>query len=303
MVTKEMIMSKTSFRFQVGKLECFTILDGTFTYTHPAQLFFANAPQDRLVQVLQEHNITIETWDGYVSPYPSLVIDTGKHRLLVDTGAGDLAPTTGHLVPNLQKEGIKSSDIDIVVLTHGHPDHIGGIVDGEGKLTFPNARYIMCKDEWEFWASEPELTEWPMTKQIKQLIRACARSNLPPIQNQLDVIGNEEEILPGIRVISSPGHTPGHISLSISSEDERLFCTSDTLIHPIHIEQIDWFTAFDLAPEQALASRRRLLEKAATEKALIFSFHFPLPGLGHIIQKGDKFQWQDIKMEAMARLE
>lgn len=144
-------MNNESYRFKIGNFECIIVLDGTFAYPHPAQVFFANAPEERLEQVLREHNLNPETWGEYISPYPSLVIYTGDHVVLVDTGAGSFAPTTGKLIPNLKTEGISPKDIDTVILTHGHADHIGGNVNGEGKPTFPNARYVMWKEEWEFW--------------------------------------------------------------------------------------------------------------------------------------------------------
>ena len=152
-------MNTEIYRFKVGTFECITVSDGTLTYTPPmfpppATFLFTNAPKELLDQVLREHNLQPEQWVEWISPYICVVIDTGKHRVLMDTGAGGLGPNTGKLLQNLQAGGVTPRDIDTVILTHGHPDHIGGNTDAEGKLAFPNARFVMWKDEWDFWISD-----------------------------------------------------------------------------------------------------------------------------------------------------
>ena len=289
------IMSTERYRFKLGTFECIVVSDGTFAYPHPAKIFFANAPKERLERVLSEHNIDPEQWEQHVTPYLCLVINTGEHRVLVDTGAGGLAPTTGKLVPNLQNEGIAPKDIDTVILTHGHPDHIGGNIDSEGKPAFPNARYIIWKDEWDFWTSEPNLAELKIDEHLKELLITFARNNLLPIQDQLNLVDRETEILPGIRTVAAPGHAPGHMAVTISSDSEQLMCTSDTVLLQIHLEQPDWYAAVDFAPEQAIATRRRLLNWAAAERALVLAFHFPFPGLGYAVKKGEAWQWEPIE--------
>ena len=288
-------MSTERYRFKVGTFGCIVVSDGTHVYEHPAQLLFANAPEKNLERVLRRHGIDPAQWTEWASPYPGLVIDTGDHNVLIDTGAGGALPGTGELIPNLQAEGIEPGEIDTVILTHGHADHIGGNTDHEGHPAFPNARYVMWKDEWAFWAAdEPDLSSMPFPEAIKELLITVAHDNLRALRDRFDLVECETEIVPGIHVLATPGHTPGHMAVIVSSGDEELVCVSDTALHLIHLEQPAWYAAVDLAPEQALASRRRLMERAAAGNALVQAFHFPFPGLGHILPQGEVWGWQPV---------
>jgi glyoxylase-like metal-dependent hydrolase (beta-lactamase superfamily II) len=186
-------------------------------------------------------------------------------------------------------------DIDMIILTHCHPDHIGGNTLDEGTLAFPNARYAMWKGEWDFWTSEE--AEVKLDEHVREVLLSVARKNLPPIQDRLDLIESERAILPGIQAITASGHTPGHMALAISSGEEQLLCISDTVLHPIHLEKPEWCAAVDFAPDQVMATRRRVLNRAAAEKALVLAFHFPFPGLGYIAEKGEGWEWQPIETE------
>ena len=292
-------MSNGTFRFETGKLECVAVSDGTLTYAPPtfpppAILLFVNAPRERLEQVLLEHNLQPEQWGEWTSPYICLVVKTGDHLVLVDTGAGSLAPTTGKLLQNLKAEGIVPEDIDTVILSHGHPDHIGGNTDAQGKPAFPNARYVMWKGEWDFWTSEQ--AEQRLDEHVREILLKFARENLPPIQGQVDLFDRETEIVPGIRAVAAPGHTPGHMALEISSEGEQLLCISDAVLHPIHLEHPEWHAAVDFDPKRVVATRRRLLNRATSRKALVLASHFPFPGLGRVVKKGEGWQWQPIEI-------
>jgi len=291
-------MNTEVHEFKVGSFECATISDGMFTYAPPlfplpAAFLFANAPPERLAEALREHGLQIEDWSEWVSPYICLTVDTGEHRILVDTGANGLAPSTGRLVHNMRAHGVAPEDIDTVILTHGHPDHIGGNTDDHGKPAFPNARYVMWKNEWEFWTSQQAGLR---IHGHKEILLETARKNLPPIEDRLELVDRESEIVPGIRAIAAPGHTPGHMAVAVSSRGDQLLCVGDALLHPVHAEQPGWHAAgVDLDPEQVVATRRRLLNEAEVDGASVLAFHFPFPGLGRIAREGRTWKWQPIE--------
>jgi len=278
----------------VGDFECMAISDGTFTYEPPlipppATFLFANAPKELLEQALSEHGIQSEQWVAFVSPFTCVMVNTGRHKVLVDTGADGLTPNTGRLLRNLHTVGIEAGEIDTVILTHGHDDHIGGNTDAKGKPAFPKARYVMWKEEWTFWTSEqPEAL-------YKNEDFAFTRKNLLPIQDQIDLFDLEAEIVPGIHAVPAPGHTPGHMAVSVSSNGKQLLCIGDAFLHPIHIEHPEWHATHEVAPEQLMNTRHLLLNKSATEKALMLAFHFPFPGVGHVVRRGTGWQWQPIQ--------
>ena len=292
-------MATEIYRFHVGDFQCMAVSDGTHTYgpptfPPPAVFLFTNAPRELLGQILGKHGLQLEQWQEWVSPYICLVINTGEHRVLVDTGANGLTQNTGKLLQNLKNEGIQLEDIDSVILTHGHPDHIGGNTDSEGKLTFPNARYFMWKGEWDFWNSEEAVLR--LDEHTRDILVGYARKNLPPIQDQLHLVDRETEILPGIQAVSAPGHTPGHMALAVSSRREQLLCISDTVLDPIHLERPEWCAVVDLDPRQVEATRHKILTRAVTENALVLAFHFPFPGLGHVVPRAQRWHWQPIEI-------
>jgi glyoxylase-like metal-dependent hydrolase (beta-lactamase superfamily II) len=291
-------MNGGSYRFKVGSFKCIAVSDGTHTYAPPdfpppATLLFSNAQVESLETTLRKYNLPAP-WVEWISPYICLIVDTGKHRVLVDTGAGGLAPTTGKLLKNLQAEQISPGDIDTVIITHGHPDHLGGNTDKDGKPAFPGARYVMWRDEWDFWTSDK--AEQKLEEHSREILLKCARRNLPPVRSQLDLVDREAEIVPGIYAVAAPGHTPGLMALAISSKNEQLICVSDVVLHPIHMEQPEWYSVFDVVPDRVGMTRNNLLDRAAAEKALVIAFHFPFPGLGHVVRKGKAWHWQPVEM-------
>jgi glyoxylase-like metal-dependent hydrolase (beta-lactamase superfamily II) len=290
-------MNPNNYHFKIGSFECLAVSDGTMTYAPPTfpppyAFLFANADKTQLVRVLIEHGIELTEWKEWVSSYTCLLIDTGKYKVLVDTGAGNLGQNTEKLLQNLKYEGIEPEEIKLVILTHGHPDHIGGNLNTGGKPIFAKARWAMWKDEWLFWTSEQ--AEKQLDEHSKDILINIARMNLLPLRNMIELVDNEVEIVPGIRAIAAPGHTPGLMALSVTCEGEQLLCISDVIIHPVHLARPEWFAATDVVPDQVIATRRKLLSRAALEKSQVMAFHFPFPGLGYISRRDQGWQWQPV---------
>jgi glyoxylase-like metal-dependent hydrolase (beta-lactamase superfamily II) len=259
--------------FKVGAFDCLAVSDGTFVY--PPAVFFANACKEDYEAELEKRHLPL---DEVTTPFVCLYVDTGQHRVLVDTGAGRLAPTTGRLVKNLQHQRIDPGSIDTVILTHAHPDHIGGNLDSNGNLAFRNARYVMSRDEWNFWTDAPDLSSLQCDDHIKQLLLQCAADMLPPVQRRVDFVNDGAEIVPGVRAVAAPGHTPGHLAVEINSRGETLIDAVDGVLHPILIERLEWYSRVDLIPQRALASRRSILKRSVERGAALMAFHFPFPG-------------------------
>jgi glyoxylase-like metal-dependent hydrolase (beta-lactamase superfamily II) len=131
-----------------------------------------------------------------------------------------------------------------------------------------------------------------MNEHMKQLLMGCAQKNLPPLKERIELFSGEKEIVPGVQAVPAPGHTPGHVGWLISSSNAQLLNISDAVLNPLHMENPGWRSVFDLDPDGAANTRKRLLDRAAAEKIGVLAYHFPFPGLGRVESKGHAWVWQ-----------
>lgn len=281
------------YRFKIGQFDCISVSDGTFDYD-PMHIF-PDLLDEQVKDLLREHNLPT---DRIISPYTFLFVDTGDHKILSDMGAGRLGPNTGKLIRNLKSAGIQPDEIDTVIITHAHPDHVGGTLDENGRPNYPNARYFIWKDEWDFWFSEAafqKVIEHYSAILQPDIFMKVARGQLGPVRDRMTFMTEESQVLPGVHIHATHGHTPGHIAISFSSEGEELFFVGDAMIFPFMIERPDLVPIFDIIPDMADASKRRLCDMLAEKEAWVLAQHFPpFPSLGHIIRKGKAWQWKPV---------
>jgi len=279
-------------KVKIGKIECTLFRDLMFKYL--AKDFFINAGEQELSQSLEKYHITP---DNIPSPFIALLLQFEDKKVLIDTGIGYLEKPMifrgnsfvfqGRFHQLLENENIKKEDITDVIITHFHPDHIGGLFTEDGKLYFSNAKFHMHEEEWNFWHSAESDAQ-------PALFKYFVEKNITPLKNlNLQLFkGDFVSLLPGITAIKAHGHTPGQIALTIHSGNNYLLYISDAFLHPLHIEKLDWQTNYDWEYQKAKQSRIKLLELAHKDNMLVNAFHFDFPGLGRIDRQGTNWTWR-----------
>lgn len=281
-------MPEGSCEFQVGSIRCAVLSDGYYAY--PVDWFFPNADPGLLAEALERRRLPQH---AVLSPYTCLLVESGRHAVLIDTGAGPGNRSSGAIVARLEMAGIRPRDIDTVILTHAHPDHIGGTVGPDGRALFSNARHILSEYEWEFWRHDrPDLNQMRVPQEVRAAIGPTAKRSIETLRFQIETVDAEREVVPGVRAIPAPGHTPGHLAILIESGGERLLHIGDAAVHPLHVEFPELQNGFDQCPEQAARTRRELLELASSERMRLMAFHFPFPSVGQVGQRaGGGWDW------------
>lgn len=236
-----------------------------------------------------------EPWRQYFNPRGNLPLNVGGFlvrsegkTILVDTGVGDKPREgfrIGTMLSTLAEHGVKPDDIDLVVNTHLHIDHIGWNTvarDDTFVPTFPKARYIVAQPEWDFFTG-PE-----------RISAAYMQDSILPVRDagQLDLVDSEHHVTGEVTLVPSPGHTPGHVCVAIVSGGEHGIIIGDLAHHPLQLTEVAWEMVMDMNPKMAAETRARLVERMERDNAMVMGGHFPPPGIGRLVQLGERRVWQ-----------
>ncbi|MEM7057351.1 MAG: MBL fold metallo-hydrolase [Pseudomonadota bacterium] len=269
-----------TYRFKLGKFEVTSILDGTFQLDGPHPIFGENTTAED-VQALATANLLPPT--RMEIPFTQTVVNTGEKIILFDTGnAHGARPNTGKLSARMTAAGIPPEAVDVVAITHFHPDHIGGMMV-DGKPLYPNAEYRLPTAEFDFWS--------PADK-AESRIGKLYQANVAPNVDKAQMINPGESIVSGVEAVDSSGHTPGHTSYHIESEGKRLIVLGDVCNHyVVSMQRPDWHVKFDMDKEGAVAARKKMLGMIAADKIPFVGYHMPPPAVGFVETMGDGFRY------------
>jgi glyoxylase-like metal-dependent hydrolase (beta-lactamase superfamily II) len=273
------------YRYKVGDDEITVLHDGARTFPMP-DIFVRNVSKDQALAAAEAAYMP----KGMVTiPFNPTVINTGSKLVLIDSGYGPgIAPSVGLLPTNMAAAGIDPNQIDIVILSHLHPDHINGIRTAGDSLAFPQAEIKLPAPDWAFWADDGNMSRAQgfMGDYFKNFHRV-----FDPIKDKVTKYEWGQEVATGITALDTRGHTPGHTSFVVASGSSKVLIQSDvTNIPELFLRHPDWHVMFDIDPQQAAVTRHKFYDMAAAEKALIIGFHFPFPSMGHVEQDGANYR-------------
>ncbi|KAB1074222.1 MBL fold metallo-hydrolase [Methylobacterium planeticum] len=282
-----------AYRYRLGAATLTALHEGTLARPLEAS-FIPNAPIEAVRAAMAQAFLPTDRLD---ITFTTLLIEAGGHRILVDTGFADNGPPgTGGTLRGLAAAGIERAAIDTVVMSHFHLDHVLGLRLKDGSLTYPNAEVLVPEAEWAFWMDEAAAARAP--ERLRPNFAAVRRifgSGGPRVTR----FGWDREIRPGLTALPAPGHTPGHTVFLLESEGARLLHLSDVTNHPaLFVRHPDWSAVFDIDADQARATRRTLLDRAAGERLQVAFYHAPFPATGHVARAGDGYAFVPVQWGA-----
>ena len=274
------------FRFSVGDARVTVVSDGYFRL--PTGGLGVNADPEEVQAFLKRHFLSPDL--GY-SHTNHLYVEIGDAKVLVDVGSGSrfMMETAGRLMRNLDAAGIDPYGVTHVVITHAHPDHVWGIRDDFDEALIPDAEYLMGEAEHVFWMQDGLVDQ--VDAEMQQFVVGAVNS-IETDGVEWTLVQDGHEVVPGLTMFDTPGHTPGHMSLRVDSGDQSLIALGDSMSHAYtNFAHPEWYNGFDADGDQTVATRKRLLDMAAEDRIAVLGYHFPFPGVGHVQRDGDAYRF------------
>lgn len=277
-------------RMKVGDVEVVSLIDG-IARRPLGEEFVKNAPIAEVRALLASQNLSTEYID---IPFTPFLVVAGARRILMDTGLGEFGgPTTGKLLENLRAAGVQPSDIDTVLITHYHGDHINGLRNKAGELVFPKAKVLVPAPEHAFWMDDAKMAAAP--EAMKGAFQNARRVFAQMGAETLVRFEPGSEVAPGIRSVAAFGHTPGHTLFQLQSAGQNFYYVGDlTNVPALFARNPDWAVTFDMDAETARKVRREMFKRIVDSHAMVGGFHFPFPAFGKAVAAGDGYAFQPV---------
>lgn len=273
-----------ALRYKVGDLEITALLDGYLDVT-PELVIGYEAPEGKRLR-----DVAMVEGEALRIPVNAYLVNTGDRLILVDAGTSDaLGPTMGRLPDALAAAGVTPDQVDALLITHMHPDHLFGVVDGDGNKVFKNAELILPEVDKAFWFDDAAMNGAP--EQFKPFFIGARRA-ADAYKDRQTLISGDKEVLPGIRPMALPGHTPGHTGYLFDSNGETLVIAGDIVHMAVYqFNRPDWGIGFDIDPAQAVATRKKFLDQASADRLFFAGAHIPFPGMGRVAKDGEGYRF------------
>jgi glyoxylase-like metal-dependent hydrolase (beta-lactamase superfamily II) len=277
----------------VGDVEITAVTDAEGAFPMKLDVVFPGLSQEKWRLCRRDYPeafVDLETWHLHVGCF---VLRAHDDVVLVDTGVGAAPPVffgemKGDLLQQLSLADVRPEDVTKVFLTHAHPDHVGWNLDSEGQPTFPNARYVLSRTDWEAF-HRPEVQQAFQLNHVQETLTPLEKLGV------LDLADGETPLTDEIVAVPAPGHTPGHMVVNISSRGQKAMILGDVLGHPVQVSEPELAFIFDMDPEQAIATRKKLLGRLEMDAMTAAQCHLPPPGFGLVVRTEGLRHWQPLE--------
>ncbi|MBE1283604.1 MAG: MBL fold metallo-hydrolase [Rhodobacteraceae bacterium] len=267
--------------FKLGGFTVTTLLDASAMREGPKDLFAADASAEEFQNLSEENFIPSDSVQFYFTP---TLVDTGTEKVLFDTGLGQ-----GGIHKALEQAGTSPDQIDAVVITHMHPDHIGGLMK-DGAAAFPNARYVTGSAEYNFWSK----------MEAGNRVGDLVAKNVTPLAEKMSFMDDGGSVASGITAMAAIGHTPGHMVYMLESDGQQIVLTADLANHYVwSFARPDWGFSFDGDKAAAASSRRNVLGMLAADKVPMIGYHMPFPAAGFVETRDEGFRYVPVSYQMM----